>query len=431
MTISLGEKRSQLTRLADNPDFREVARSIERYFARDDSTLFVRGKTQIPLSWPTYGAEEVIEALDSLMSTWVTMGPKVKAFEEMFAEYIGKHLGVMANSGSSANLLALSCLDLNPGDEIITPALTWATTVWPIAQVGAIPVLVDVNRETYNISPDAIERAITPSTRAIMPVHVLGNPCDMDAIMGIASRHHLYVIEDVCESLGATYHGQKVGSFGDVSTFSFYFSHHISTIEGGMVLTNSSILSDICRSMRSHGWMRDLLSKADVIAKNPTIDARFLFPHTGYNLRPAEIQGAFGIHQLPKLEGLVEMRRANAAYLNEALAPYAEWLMLPSEAPNTRHSYMGYPITIKPKAPFTKAQLVDFLEHKGLATRPLLTGNIIHQPAMAEITYRVSGSLANAQYIHDNGFYIGPHQGIGQVEREAIVSYFQEFMEAL
>lgn len=397
----------------------------------DEPRNFIIGKTPIPLSSPTYGAEEVIEALDSLLSTWVTMGPKVKAFEEMFAKYIGKWHGVMSNSGSSANLLALSCLQLRPGDEVITPALTWATTVWPIAQVRATPVLVDVDRTSYNISPEAIEAAITPRSMAIMPVHVLGNPCDMDAIMDIARRHHLYVIEDTCESLGATYHGRKVGSFGDLSTFSFYFSHHISTLEGGMVLTSNSIFSDICRSQRSHGWMRDLSSKAEIIAQNPTIDSRFLFPHTGYNLRPTDIQGAFGIHQLPKLEALVEARRANAAYLNEALAPYEEYLALPQEAPDVRHSYMGYPITIKEGDPFTKAQLVDFLESKGLATRPLLTGNIVHQPAMSEINYRVSGSLENAEYIHNNGFYIGPHQGIGQVEREAIVEYFQEFMEAI
>ncbi len=429
MTTSLGVKKSQLTPLPDNPQFQEIAGLVERYMAvYDEPREFVRGKTRIPLSSPTYGAAEVIEALDSLMSTWVTMGPKVKAFEQMFADYTGPVHAVMVNSGSSANLLALSAAQLPIGAEVITPALTWATTVWPIAQVGAVPVLVDVDRTSYNISPEAIEAAITPKTRAIMPVHVLGNPCDMDAIMGIAIRHKLYVIEDACEALGAVYRGYRVGSFGDLSTFSFYFSHHISTIEGGMVQTNNSIWADRVRSQRSHGWMRDLSNKAEVIAKYPSIDPRFLFPYTGYNLRPTEIQGAFGIHQLPKLEGLVEARRANAAYLNEALSPYEKWLMLPHEAPNTRHSYMGYAITVRQGAPFTKDQLVQHLEGKGVETRPLLTGNIVHQPAMHEINYRASGSLENAQYIHGNGFYMGPHPGIGAREREAIVSYFEEFM---
>ena len=404
----------------------------------DEPREFVPGKTRIPLNVPSYGSEEVIEALDSLMSTWVTMGKKVKVFEGMFADYIGQKHAVMVNSGSSANLLALEALDLEPGDEVITPALTWATTVFPIAQVGAVPVLVDVERDSYNISPAAIKAAITPKTRAIMPVHLLGNPCDMDAILDIARErsynrygYGLPVIEDACEAHGAEYHGKKVGSFGDISTFSFFFSHHITTIEGGMILTSNSIWADICRSQRSHGWMRDLSNKAEVAAKYADIDSRFLFPHTGYNLRPTEIQGAFGIHQLPRLEGLVEARRANATYLNEALAPYKEWLMLPSEAPNTRHSYMGYPITVNKGAPFTKNQLVQFLEGKGLETRPLLAGNITRQPAMREIRYRVNGPLENADYIHDNGFYIGPHPGIGVRERAAIKGYFDEFFKGV
>lgn len=388
---------------------------------------FVRGKTPIPLSLPTYGAAEVVEALDSLMSTWVTMGAKVKAFEEMFADHIGRKHAIMVNSGSSANLLALSALGLQPDDEVITPALTWATTVWPIVQVGAVPVLVDVDRRTYNISPDAIRAAITTKTKAIMPVHVLGNPYDM-AVQDIAGWYNLAVIEDTCESLGAAWREYKVGSWGTLSTFSFYFSHHISTIEGGMVVTGDDELADMCRSQRSHGWMRDLSNKAEVAARYPHIDDRFLFPHTGYNVRPTEIQGAFGIHQLPKLKGLVEARRANAGYLNKALAPYEEWLMLPHETLHTRHSYMGYPITVKEGAPFTKTELVQHLEGKGLATRPLLAGNIVNQPAMKQLHYRIHGSLQNAQYIHDNGFYIGPHQGIGQAEREAIVEYFSEFL---
>src|SRR3990167_8707878 len=219
--------------------FEEIASGIRGLMAVQPQE-FIPGKTRIPLSSPTYGAPEVIEALDSLMSTWVTMGKKVKTFEAMFAEYIGTWHGVMVNSGSSANLLALSALGLQPGEEVITPAVTWATTVFPIAQVGAVPVLVDVERDSYNISPDAIEAALTPRTRAIMPVHLLGNPCNMDAIMDIAERHKLYVIEDCCEAHGAEYHGRKVGSFGDAASFSFFFSYLISTIEGGMLLTNNS-----------------------------------------------------------------------------------------------------------------------------------------------------------------------------------------------
>lgn len=428
MTLSLGLK-SSLMRLAEDQDFQEIARLVERHMAASAGPReFVPGRTRIPLNVPTYGAAEVIEALDSLMSTWVTMGKKVQAFEEMWAEYVGKWLGVMTNSGSSANLLALSALDLQPGDEVITPALTWATTVFPIAQVGAVPVLVDVDRASYNISPEAIEAAITPHTRALMPVHLLGNPCDMDALMDIARRHKLYVIEDSCEAHGAEYHGRKVGSFGDLSTFSFFFSHHISTIEGGMVLTNNSIWADRCRSMRAHGWIREMSNKEFIAAENPSIDPRFLFATVGYNFRPTEVAGAFGIHQLPRLDGLVEQRRSLAAYFNEALAAYQDWLMLPSEAPNTRHSYFSYPLTVKEGAPFTKADLAIFLESKGLETRPIESSNMAIQPAMKQVRFRAE-PLPDTEYIHDRGFFFGLHQGLGEAEREAIVSYFRDFME--
>lgn len=410
----------------------QIADSIRQHMAAlEEPREFVLGKTRIPLNVPTYGAPEVIEALDSLMSTWVTMGKKVKTFEEMFAEYVGTRHGVMVNSGSSANLLALSALGLQPGDEVITPAVTWATTVFPIAQVGAVPVLVDVERDSYNISPKAINAALTPRTKAIMPVHLLGNPCNMDAIMNIATpigRRELYVIEDCCEAHGAEYHGRKVGCFGDVATFSFFFSHHISTIEGGMLLTGNRLWNDQWRSMRAHGWIRDMSNRDAIAAAHPETDPRFMFAYPGYNFRPTEIQGAFGIHQLPRLDGLVEIRRENAAYFNRELAQYAEWLMLPSEAPNTRHAHFAYPITVKEVSPFTKKDLAEFLESRGLETRPIEAGNMAQQPAMSYVHFR-AGPLPNAEYIHKNAFFFGNHHGIGKVQREAIVGYFHEFME--
>ena len=390
------------------------------------------GRTRIPISVPSYEVAEIMEALDSLTSGWVTMGARVKRFEEMWAEYNGVRHGVMVNSGSSANLLALSALGLKPGDEVITPALTWATTVFPIAQVGAVPVLVDVDPGTYNIDPHAVEAAITPRTRAIMLVHLLGNPCDMDKLRDVARRQNLYLVEDACEAHGAEYDGKKAGSFGDVSTFSFFFSHHISTIEGGMVMTNDSGWADVCRSMRAHGWIRDLPEgqRSEVAAQHPDIDPRFLFLNPGYNFRPTEIQGAFGIHQVPRLEGFIERRRQNAAYFNKMLAPYQDFLQLPSEAKNTRHSYFAYAITVKKGAPFTKQALVAHLESRGLETRPIESGNMAAQPAMKRLNYR-AGPLKNTEHIHKNGFFFGVHQGIGPEEREAVAGYFKEFFEAL
>ena len=382
---------------------------------------------RIPLNVPTYGRAEIDEAIDSLESGWVTCGKKVEAFEKMWAEYIGVNHAVMTNSGSSANLLALLDLNLKPPYEVITPALTWATTVFPIAQIGAIPVLVDVDVDTYNIRPEAVEAAITPQTKAIMPVHLLGNPCDMDALMKIANQYGLCVVEDTCEAHGAEYRGRKVGSFGDVSTFSFFFSHHISTIEGGMVLTDDKENAEYIRSMRSFGWSRGMdMAQFDDF---PGIDPRFLFIYAGYNFRPTEISGAFGIHQVPRLEGFIEHRRDNAAYWNRELAQFGEYLQLQEERPGTRHVWFAYPVLVKSGAPFSRDELVRFLEAKGLETRPIEAGNIAVQPAMKHINHRVSGVLTNAQYIHDNAFFFGNHQGIGPEEREAIVSYFHEFMK--
>jgi len=389
-----------------------------------ESRVFVPGMTRIPLNIPTYGREEIDEAIDSLESGWVTCGKKVAAFEWMWAEYIGVRHAVMTNSGSSANLLALSCLGLEPGDEVITPALTWATTVFPIAQVGAVPVLVDVDLDTYNISPTAVEKAITPRTRAIMPVHLLGNPCDMDALCGLVRKRNIYLIEDACEAHGAISQGWKVGSSGDMSTFSFFFSHHISTIEGGMVMTNHHEYADRVRSLRSFGWAREVPHQ-----DYPGIDPRFLFLHAGYNFRPTEIQGAFGIHQLPRLEGFIEHRRDNAAYWNKELAQFGDYLQLQEERPGTRHVWFAYPVMVRPGAPFTRDDLVRFLEAKGLETRPIEAGNIAVQPAMKHINHRIAGPLTNAQYIHDHSFFFGNHQGIGPEEREAIVGYFHDFMK--
>ncbi len=387
---------------------------------------FIPGKTRLPLSTPAYGPDEVIEALDSLLSTYVTMGKKVATFERMFADYIGVEHGVMVNSGSSANLLALTALKIPPGSEIITPALTWATTVYPISQTGCVPVLVDVDTD-YNIDPDAIEAAITPKTAAILPVHLMGNPCDMDAILDMAIRHHLWVIEDACEAHGAEIDNLKIGALADVGFFSFFFSHHLSTIEGGMVLTNDFKLANICRSLRAFGWTREMENKEEAIAPYPDIDPRFLFLNAGYNMRPTEIQGAFGIHQLPKLEGIIEKRRANAAYFNEHLSQFTD-LVLPEERPNTRHVWFGYPITVKFGASFSREDLVRFLESKGLETRPIGTGNMANQPVMKQIPHRV-GPLASAELIDRNGFFFGVHEGLTEEQRGAIVGYFREFFD--
>lgn len=411
--------------------FLSIAEAVQQVMeSGPEAGPFIPGVTRVPLNVPTYGAPEVVEALDSLMSGWVTMGKKVKRFEEMWAEYIGVEHAVMVNSGSSANLLALSCLGLKPGDEVITPALTWATTVFPIAQVGAVPVLVDVDLDTYNVSVEAAEQAITPRTRAIMPVDLLGNPVEFYSLRQLGVLYNLRIVEDACEAHGATYDGFKAGLNADISTFSFFFSHHISTIEGGIVVTSNKELAERCRSMRAFGWAREMRDYSEMDRVFPHIDPRFLFLNAGYNFRPTEIQGAFGIHQLPRLEGLIAHRRENAAYWNRELAQFDDYLQLQHEQPRVRHVWFAYPVMVKPGAPFTKQELANHLEARGVETRPIEAGNMAIQPAMKNIQHRVSGSLRNAQYIHENAFFFGNHQGIGAVEREAIVGYFKEFFDA-
>jgi CDP-6-deoxy-D-xylo-4-hexulose-3-dehydrase len=415
---------------------REIAQLIKRWFAEKEKPAFVPGKTAIPLNIPGFGWEEVWESVETLLSTHVTMGKKVQQFERMFAEYVGVKHAVMVNSGSSANLLALSILTnplqskrIQPGDEVITPAVTWATTVWPILNMGLVPVLVDVDLTNFNLVAEEVEKAITPRSRAIMVVHLLGNPCDMAKIGSIARRHELSVIEDSCEAYGAEFRGRKVGSFGDLATFSFYFSHHITTIEGGMLLTNNDDYAELARALRVFGWIRELKDKDAIASDHPGIDPRFLFANIGYNLRPTEIQGAFGIHQIAKLERFIATRRDNARYWIERMASF-DHLLVHREAEETRHVWLGFPITVRPEAPFSRSELTSYLEAKGVETRPIMAGNIEEQPALRFFPYRKAGSLPNAHLVHRGAFFIGIHHGIGSEEREAIVNYLDEFMSA-
>lgn len=409
---------------------------VKEYFSLNNND-FVEGKSKISLSVPSYDWEESFEAIKSIISTWVTMGKKVHEFERLFSKYINVNFGVMVNSGSSANLLALSVL-ANPlveggikrGDEIITPSITWSTTVAPIINIGAIPVFVDVDPQTFLIETRKIEKAITKKTKAIMPVHILGAPCNMKHIKEIAEKHDLFIIEDCCEAHGAEYQGKKVGGFGDLSTFSFFFSHHISTIEGGIVNTNNEEFFEIAKSLRAHGWIRELKDRNNISLKYPKIDERFLFTNIGYNMRPTEIQGAFGIHQIKKLDNFIEIRRNNANYWSKTLNDYSEYISLTHENKNDKHVWFGYPITITKKAPFTRRELMDFLESKNIETRPIMAGNIIEQPFMKHYKYKKIGNMDEAKFIMRNSFFFGNHHEIGNDEREYITKCFDEFIKS-
>ncbi|MBI4021233.1 MAG: DegT/DnrJ/EryC1/StrS family aminotransferase [Candidatus Aenigmarchaeota archaeon] len=386
----------------------------------------------IPLSVPSYGPEEIAEALDSLLTTQVTMGAKVRQFESLFSSYVGAKEGVMVNSGSSADLVALSALAnpalprrLRPGDEVLTPAVTWSTTVFSILAAGAVPHFVDVT-DDYLMDIEQLKEQITPKTRAIMPVHLLGNPCDMKAIMDLASDHDLFVVEDCCEAHGAEVRGKRVGSFGHLSAFSFFFSHHISTIEGGMTLTSDPELADLARILRAHGWIRESFRRDELAARHKG-DPRFTFVNFGYNLRPMEIQGAMGIHQVGKLERFIEQRRETAAFWTRRLGQFSDLFLLPKERPGTRHVWFGYPLTIRETAPFTRDDLTRFLAGKQIETRPIMTGNMAAQPAMRLLDHE-KPALPVAEQVNDRAFFVGNHHGVGDREREYLVSCIEEFV---
>tara|TARA_B100001540_G_scaffold80179_1_gene72002 strand:- start:5760 stop:7037 length:1278 start_codon:yes stop_codon:yes gene_type:complete len=397
---------------------------------------FIPGKSRIPLAIPPYGSDEVLESLESLLSMNTTSGEKVSKFEKKFAHYIGIKHGIMVNSGSSANLLALSILShpslknrIKTNDEIITPAVTWATTVYPILNINAIPKFVDVKLNDYTIDPEEIEDAINKKTKAIFVVHLLGNPCNMKKITKIARKHDLWLIEDSCEAHGAKFNGKHVGTFGDLSTFSFFASHHITTMEGGMLTTNNKLLNELGKSMRAFGWSRELNSKKQLEKENPNIDSRFLFINTGFNLRATEIQGAFGIHQIDKLEKLVKLRIKNAEFWNKDLKIFSEFLML-SEDDTNRKSYLFYPITVKKNKFFTKTELVNELEKNGIETRPIMAGNITKQPVSKYFKFKKSGKLENSNYIHNNSFLIGNHHGIDDKQKKFISNIIKNFIKS-
>ncbi|MFN7991898.1 MAG: DegT/DnrJ/EryC1/StrS family aminotransferase [Candidatus Micrarchaeia archaeon] len=393
-----------------------------------------RSDKLLPLMMPTFGADEIMEAIDSMTDLQITMGPKVRRFEESFSSYIGTASASMVNSGSSANLLALSVLSnpalkdrIRPGDEVIVPAVTWSTTIFPVFNIGARPVLADVDRD-YLIDIEKMKELINAKTKAIMPVHLLGNVCDMDAISDLAADHGLFVVEDTCEALGSEFRGRKAGSFSDFSTFSTYFSHHITTGEGGMLCTSNPEYADLALILRAHGYIRHSARRESYAAENPGIDPRFLFVNTGFNMRPMEIQGAFGIHQLGKLEKFILRRAEIGRRLSGALSKYEGQLILPREKPGTRHSWFAFPITVREGAGFSREDLAGHLEKSGIETRPLVCGNLADQPAMRLFDYR-KGDLRNAEYIMRNSLYIGIHPGIDDGTISEVAGVFERFFE--
>ncbi|HLB43233.1 MAG TPA: DegT/DnrJ/EryC1/StrS family aminotransferase [Gammaproteobacteria bacterium] len=415
----------------------KIRANINQYCDENYDFSFKSDKPVIRLHETTSDGEDIFAAVEVMLSTFTTMGKKVRAFEKQYAHYVGTQYSVMSNSGSSANLLAIAALAnpvtrdyLKPGDEVIVPALSWSTTIWPIIQHQLIPILVDCNLKDLNIDLNKLEAAITPKTRAIIVVHVYGNPCNMDAIMAFVKKYNLFIIEDSCEAMGATYHGKPVGSLGHIGNFSFFFSHHISTMEGGMSVTNDFDLTETMRILRAHGWSREADEHQKYANLYPEIDPRFIFINIGYNLRPTEVNAAMGQVQLPKLDQFITYRREAAAFFSKHLAKYNEFFQCQQETPKGKHVWFGFPVILKDKAPFSVKDITTYIQKQGIETRPIIAGNMAHHPAFKLYKHRVAGDLSNADTVMRKGFAFPCHHAINQGAREYIANIFDTFIES-
>ena len=408
---------------------------------------FMPGKSRVPYAGRVFGASELMCGTEAVLDFWLTAGRFAESFESRLSAWVGvKHL-CLVNSGSSANLSAVSALTspklgarrLRPGDEVITVAAAFPTTVAPIVQNKLVPVFVDVDLGTYNAVPEQIEAAVGPRTRAVILAHTLGNPWNVDAIMDIAARHDLFVIEDNCDALGSEYRGKKTGGFGHLATLSFYPAHHITLGEGGAVLTDDDQLARIVRSFRD--WGRDCHCPGGV---NDSCGARFsqqhgtlplgydhkyVYSHIGYNLKATDIQAAIGCAQLDRLDGFTAARRQNFDRLIAGLNPFEDSLVLPKATEGANPSWFAFPLTVRPARGFSRAELTDFLEAAKIETRCLFSGNLLCHPAFAEIERRVPGSLPNTSVITDRTFFIGVYPGLGDAEVDYIIETFNAFMK--
>ncbi|HMC63471.1 MAG TPA: lipopolysaccharide biosynthesis protein RfbH [Gemmataceae bacterium] len=418
------------------------------YDARHADRPFNPGRDPVPYGGRVFDADEIVAGVKAVLDFWLTLGPQGDAFERELASWVGTRHAILVNSGSSANLLAFAALTsplldrpLHPGDEVLTVAAGFPTTVAPIIQHGCVPVFVDVDPATANVCVDQLATAIGPKTRAIVLAHTLGNPFDVDGVLDLVRRHDLYLIEDNCDALGSTYRQQKTGTFGHLATESFYPPHHMTMGEGGAVLTDSGRLRRVVESFRD--WGRDCWcpsGKDNTCGKRfgwqlgdlpAGYDHKYIYRHLGYNLKPLDIQAAIGRQQLKKLDSFVAVRRANHARLCQALRPYEEFLQLPEATPKSEPSWFGLLLSVRPGAPFTRADLVRYLEDRKVQTRLLFGGNLLRQPAFAHVPHRVVGDLTNTDRLMRDAFFIGVYPGLTDAMLAYVEEVFADFFMAL
>jgi CDP-6-deoxy-D-xylo-4-hexulose-3-dehydrase len=397
---------------------------------RHAKSVFVPGESMVPVTGKVFGSEELTAAVEASLDFWLTSGPYAEQFESRFAKTVGMRHACMVNSGSSANLVALTSLTssslgdraLKPGDEVLTVAAGFPTTVTPILQNNLVPVYVDVDLETYVANDTELQEAIGPKTRAIMMAHTLGNPFNIELVEKLAAKHNLWVIEDSCDALGGTYRGKNLGSFGDLSTFSFYPAHHITTGEGGAVLIKKAMMKPIVESFRDWGrdcWCAPGCDNTCLKRYNWQLgelpqgfDHKYTYSHLGYNLKSGDIQAAIGLAQLGRLDSFVEIRRRNWNYLLRGLVGLEEFLMLPKASENSDPSWFGFALTVKNGSPKTRNEVVQELNEKKIATRLLFGGNLLRQPAFAGTPRREFSELKNTDTVMNDTFWVGVWPGL-------------------
>lgn len=430
-----------------NKNSEEIAELVDLALVeRHSSRSFIAGETAIPVTGKVFGKEELTAAVQSSLDFWLTAGPYTEEFERAFAKTVGMRHAHMVNSGSSANLVALSALtssklgdrQLKPGDEVLTVAAGFPTTVAPILQNQLVPVYVDVDLGTYGANDEQLQAAIGPKTRAIMMAHTLGNPFNLDLVQKLAKEHNLWFVEDSCDALGGTYRGKNLGTFGDLSTFSFYPAHHITTGEGGAVLTKRVAMKPIVESFRD--WGRDCwcmpgcdntcLKRFDwQLGELPRgYDHKYTYSHIGYNLKSGDIQAAIGLAQLNRLPAFIEARRNNWCYLADGLKGLSDYLLLPRAQEASDPSWFGFAVTVLDSSPVLRNDLVQRLNERKIGTRLLFGGNLLRQPAFADTPRRVHGDLRNTDIVMNNTFWIGVWPGLTNKMLDYVIESLYEVM---